>query len=160
MPLRDPARRWCALGLAMLLAVVGSSCSDDDEKGSDEPSSTTSTTAEQPPGAGKIAVTELATLEWPTDVAIRPGDDRLYVSQQQGLVVVLEPDGSGGYTVRDEPFLDLTAEMGRPDLGSEAGLHGITFSPDGSRFFVSDTQFFPTPAPGQAQFLKRVMEFT
>lgn len=119
---------------------------------------TTNAEGELPPGAGLFVAEELATLEWPTALSTRAGDDALYVTEQLGRVRRLEPTGDGGYALVDDVWLDLTEEMGGPDPGSEAGTHGITFSPDGDTLYLSDTQFFPDD-PGPRQFLKRVISF-
>ncbi len=119
---------------------------------------TTNAEGQLPPGAGIFDPVELATLEWPTALTTRAGDDRLFVSEQLGRIRTLVPDGNGSYELADDVFLDLTEEMGGPAPGSEAGIHGIVFSPDGATMYLSDTQFFPED-PGPQQFLKRVMSF-
>jgi glucose/arabinose dehydrogenase len=62
-------------------------------------------------------------------MAVRPGDDALYLAEKTGLVVALHD----GETRR---VLDLTNQV---SLGSEQGLLGITFSPDGRRLYVDYT---------------------
>ena len=61
-------------------------------------------------------------FRFPTDV-VRAPDGRYYVTQKEGLVRVVEPDG----TVLPTPFLDLTSEV-EPTL--DRGLLGIALHPD------------------------------
>lgn len=57
-----------------------------------------------------------------TDIA-HAGDDRLFVTQQSGLIRVIQNDG----TVNSAPFLDLT---GIVSSGFERGLLGLAFHPN------------------------------
>ncbi len=63
----------------------------------------------------------------PTDIAISPlaGDDRLFVVQQNGLVHIVEPDG----TVLGTPFLDITDRVFSSLEHTEMGLLGFVFHP-------------------------------
>jgi hypothetical protein len=63
-------------------------------------------------------------------MAVRPGDPALYVAEKVGGVVAL---GDGG---EPRTVLDL---RGRVSLGSEQGLLGIVFSPDGDFLYVDLT---------------------
>jgi glucose/arabinose dehydrogenase len=63
-------------------------------------------------------------------MAVRPGDPALYVAEKVGGVVAL---GDGG---EPRTVLDL---RGRVSLGSEQGLLGIAFSPDGDFLYVDLT---------------------
>ena len=56
-------------------------------------------------------------------------------------------------------MVDLTDEMGGPERGSEAGLLGLTFSPDGDRLYLSDTQFQHDADRTFVNFQRRVLEF-
>ena len=110
----------------------------------DEPPTETSDTAPQPaqpdttpvdpPGLESVVLVEIAFLEQPLDLTTRAGDPRLYVAQKAGIVRVIEADG----TVASDAFLDL---RDRVSTESERGLLGITFAPDGERFYAhfSDT---------------------
>ncbi|HEX6401023.1 MAG TPA: PQQ-dependent sugar dehydrogenase [Actinomycetota bacterium] len=73
----------------------------------------------------------VATLEQPLAMAIRPGDDSLYVAQKTGAVIRLR-DGE----VDPAPVLDLSGSI---SLGSEQGLLGLAFSPDGRDVYVNHT---------------------
>ncbi len=64
-------------------------------------------------------------------MAVRPGDPDLYVAEKTGRVVAIH-DG----TVLGRPVLDLTGQV---SSGSEQGLLGIVFSPDGHFLYVNLT---------------------
>jgi glucose/arabinose dehydrogenase len=83
------------------------------------------------PTAEPLALREIARLEQPVAMAVRAGDDRLYVALKTGTVVSLERDGGSRRTV-----LDVHDEV---SLGSEQGLLGLAFSPDGGWLYVSFT---------------------
>jgi glucose/arabinose dehydrogenase len=74
---------------------------------------------------------EVASLEQPLAMAVRPGDSALYIAQKTGRIVVLR-----GRTVDPDPLLDLTHEV---SLGGEQGLLGLAFSPDGQELYVNYT---------------------
>ncbi len=64
------------------------------------------------------------------------GDSRLFIAEQDGLIKVINTDGS----TRPTPFLDLTAIVGSD--GNEQGLLGLAFHPNYSGngyFFVNYT---------------------
>jgi glucose/arabinose dehydrogenase len=90
------------------------------------------------PGADRraptVALRRIATLEQPTAMAVRAGDERLYVAEKTGRVVALASDGSSV-----TPVLDLRAEV---SLGAEQGLLGLAFSPDGRYLYVDFTDTF------------------
>ncbi|WP_205697140.1 sorbosone dehydrogenase family protein [Conexibacter sp. SYSU D00693] len=71
-------------------------------------------------------------LRQPNQLVARPGDDRLYVVEQRGVVRVL---GAGG-AVRDEPFLDLRA---RTRALGEQGLLSLAFADEGRTAVVLHT---------------------
>lgn len=66
-----------------------------------------------------------------TAVAVRAGDDALYVTEQVGVVRAVR-DGR----LQDTPVLDLRDTVGS---GGERGLLGLTFSRDGLKLFVDYT---------------------
>jgi hypothetical protein len=73
-------------------------------------------------------------LQSPIDLQ-SAGDDRLFVVQQRGLILIIDPEGN----VSDTPFLDLS---GKVSQNGENGLLGLAFHPDYSEngyFFVSYT---------------------
>ena len=66
-------------------------------------------------------------LEEPVALANRPGDDRVYVAERLGRIVVIDGDAI-------VPFFDLR-EIVFSTI-SEQGLLGLTFDTDGDRMFV------------------------
>ncbi len=73
-------------------------------------------------------------LSNPVDIA-SAGDDRLYVVEQEGVIRIVESDG----TVLGTPFLDI---QGQVSCCSERGLLGLAFDPDHANngfFFVNYT---------------------
>lgn len=62
-------------------------------------------------------------IPFPVFAGSFPGDDRVFVLERQGRVVVIDGDG-----LRSEPFLDLTDRVGSG--GIENGLLGLAFHPD------------------------------
>lgn len=70
-------------------------------------------------------------LEQPVALAVRTGDEALYVAEKTGRVVALR-----GGRVEPDVVLDLT---GGVSLGREQGLLGLAFSPDGGFLYVNYT---------------------
>ncbi len=98
----------------------------------DTPTSTVTTVVTEvtgPSGGGDISalqlrLEELATgIPFPVYAGSIPGDDRIFVLERQGRVVVIDNNG-----LRTEPFLDLTDRVGSG--GIENGLLGLAFHPD------------------------------
>ena len=85
-------------------------------------------------GALKDVAVELAPvarLDEPIALAVRPGDDALYIAERSGFVRVVR-DGE----VDRSPLLDISGEI---STGGERGLLGIAFSQDGDELYVSYT---------------------
>jgi len=78
----------------------------------------------------RIRLERIAVLDQPVAMAVRAGDPALYVAEKPGRVVALAPGR--------EPtvVLDLS---GRVSTGSEQGLLGLAFSPDGRYLYVDLT---------------------
>lgn len=101
-------------------------------------SSTTTTTTLPPLQA--IELTLLSDeLDRPVFVTAPPGDDRLFVAERDGRILLMSRDGE----IAETPFLDLRPEVF--DFGIEQGLLGLAFHPDyanNGRLFVyyTDTQ--------------------
>jgi glucose/arabinose dehydrogenase len=101
------------------------------------PTSTAGTTASTAPatvppprvGAPVVASEAVGEFDEPVDLAVRPGDDRLYIVEQPGRVI-----RHGGDETTS--VLDMT---GRVSTGGEQGLLGLAFSPDGSMAYVDFT---------------------
>jgi glucose/arabinose dehydrogenase len=81
--------------------------------------------------AVSVALTPVIDLDAPTALAIRPGDDALYIAERGGRVVRVV-DGE----VTGDPVLDISAQT---TSDSERGLLGLAFSADGQHLYVSFT---------------------
>ncbi|GAA3706798.1 PQQ-dependent sugar dehydrogenase [Nonomuraea antimicrobica] len=92
--------------------------------GSAAPSTAGAPTDSQQPG--KLRFTEIAELEQPVAMAVRKGDDRLYVAEQTGRLRT-----SDGATV-----IDLSREV---STGNEQGLLGVAFHPTGRWVYLDWT---------------------
>ena len=84
-------------------------------------------TASTPP----IRTVEVAQVEQPLAMAIRSGDEAIYIVSKTGTVWALR-DGA----LDQDPVLDLAD---RVSDGSEQGLLGMAFSPDGAFAYVNFT---------------------
>ncbi len=132
---------WALLAAGLVLAA----CVGSDGSGgvSPRPGSSPSPTPASPspaspgptptatgPRLGEVAIVleRIAVLDGPVAMAVRPGDPALYVAEKPGRVVALGPGRA------PRVVLDLA---GRVSTGSEQGLLGLAFSPDG-RFLYLD----------------------
>lgn len=78
-----------------------------------------------------VRLERIASLSAPLALAVRPGDDALYVAEKGGHVHAIR-----GGRVESGTVLDLSGEVSG---GSEQGLLGLAFSPDGERLYVNLT---------------------
>ncbi len=78
----------------------------------------------------RVGLEEVAVLDQPVALAVRRDDPALYIAEKPGRVVAVR-DGEGPRVV-----LDITDQV---SLGSEQGLLGIAFSPDGRFLYVDIT---------------------
>ena len=141
----------------MSLALVGLACGDDEpasspvgggpvssstsqpEVGSDTTAGpdgtagpdTSAVAGPQPLESVAVTLTEIAGVSQPVALAVRAGDGALYVVEKLGRVTAIR-DGA----VDPTPVLDLTGEV---STGSEQGLLGLAFSPDGGKLYVNFT---------------------
>jgi hypothetical protein len=89
-----------------------------------------------------IALSAFATVDFsPTDIANTgvAGDDRLFVTLQDGRISVVESDG----TVVATPFLSITNQIA---VGGQMGLLGLVFDPDydsNGYFYINYTYWEP-----------------
>lgn len=94
-----------------------------------------STTAgeDEPGPLGEIAVvlTPIVEVDQPTKLVPRPASDLLYVAEQAGRVVVVDP--AAGPDAAPATALDLTSVT---RSGGEQGLLGLAFAPDGATLYV------------------------
>lgn len=82
-------------------------------------------------GAPEVVATEIATTTQPIGFALRPGDDRLFIIDQDGGIMALDTETGAVEEVAD--LRSFTAARG------EQGLLGLAFSPDGDRAYVNHT---------------------
>jgi glucose/arabinose dehydrogenase len=129
-----------ALAVSVILASCGDGGSPQDGA---TPSATSPRSTASPPAsppstpspsdgalqAARIRLVEIATLDQPLAMAVREGDDALYVAGQEGEITAIR----GGET---ESILDLSGEV---SSGSEQGLLGLDFSRDGAFLYVNYT---------------------
>jgi len=126
----------------LVLALVGVGCTNgtsalQSPSTSLSPSATSSPSGTPAPSPTpdlahvSIRLVQVAKLSEPLAMAVRTGDDALYVAQKTGRVVVIR-NGKVDLT----PVLDLSAKTSG---GGEQGLLGIAFSPDGSHLYASYT---------------------
>lgn len=92
------------------------------------PSTTTADPVGAPPA---ISITPVATVDRPTALATRDGDESLYVAEKGGRIRAIR----NGELV-DQPVLDLSSEVS--DDG-ERGLLGLAFAPESSKLYVNYT---------------------
>lgn len=133
-----------ATGSTAVLPEVTTTSSSDGDPGS----STTSGAGEAPadPGppvpvddlsAAAVSLTEVARVEAPIALAVRPGTDVLYVAERAGRVrpIELVPAADGGTLATvGEVLVDVSTTT-----DGERGLLGLAFSPDGSLLYLSYT---------------------
>ncbi len=96
--------------------------------GSTATAAVTETTASTQPGdlapLQGLALQKIASgIPFPVFATSIPGDDRIFVLERRGRVVLIDDTG-----LRSEPFLDLTDRVGSG--GIENGLLGMAFHPD------------------------------
>ena len=82
-------------------------------------------------GSVRLRLVRVAQLDQPLAMAIRSGDEALYVAEKGGRIVAIR-----GGSVDPAPVLDLSGEV---STGGEQGLLGLAFSPDGRFLYVSFT---------------------
>lgn len=88
------------------------------------------TTATPTVGDPVVTVVEVGNFDEPVDLAVRPGDDALYIVEQDGRVVRV--DGTESNVVAD-----IRARAA--DSGGEQGLLGLVFSPAGDLAYFNYT---------------------
>ena len=131
----------------LAIVVLAASCTSERPKDDDgvptqdvtpptsEPSSSPSDASPLPDpptlADARIDLRRIATLEQPVALAFRPGDDALYFAEKVGRVVALRGAGA-----EPEVILDITQEVSQ---GSEQGLLGIAFEPDGRFLYINYT---------------------
>jgi glucose/arabinose dehydrogenase len=130
-----------AVGALFLLCWLAAACGGSPNEGASAtgsgpvpasaPAGGGTNTGVDAPSAGSIRLKQIAALDSPVGMAIRPGDPAIYIAEQTGRVVSFR-DG----TVDPTPVLDLTGQI---TSGGERGLLGLAFSPDGRFLYVNYT---------------------
>ncbi|MFP5319238.1 MAG: PQQ-dependent sugar dehydrogenase [Acidimicrobiia bacterium] len=148
---RTPA---ALLALALLAGACGDGNGDGDAQpgsptttagaaqgggGNDAPATTAAPQPQSRPDVGNASarLAKVADAAVPVAMAVRRDDDSIYVAEKAGRVrrVPRGQTSSRGAT-EGAPVLDLSGEV---STGSEQGLLGLTFSPDGARLYVNYT---------------------
>ena len=111
------ARRCMAVALS---ALCLSGCANSPDRGA-------------PRTPRRLHALKVATVEGPVALVSRAGTEALYVAQRSGKVLRLSPRPDGSFVVHPDPVIDVHTN----DAADEQGLLGLTFSPDGSRLFIS-----------------------
>src|ERR1700675_4165434 len=91
--------------------------------------STTTTTTAPDLAAVNLKLTKVTELQRPTAMAIRPGDQTLYVAEKVGRIRAVR---SGG--LDPNPVLDITSLVN--SSGNEQGLLGLAFLTHRSQVYV------------------------
>jgi len=126
--------------LTIGVALIAAACAGSEPE---PPSTSTSSRSAgvRPAGpdlrAVKLTLSKLNGLAGPIALAVRPGDDALYVAEKTGRVRRVAHGQTTTKAAADAtPVLDLSGEV---STGGEQGLLGLTFSPDGARLYVDYT---------------------
>jgi glucose/arabinose dehydrogenase len=134
-----------AFALAGLIALVATACGGGGSTaptpstpqassplGSPTPPSPSTSPSPKPDlSKAKVRLVKVAMLDAPLAMAVRMGDDALYVAEKGGRVMAIR----GGNVDRTPP-LDVS---GLVSTGSEQGLLGLAFSPNGDFLYVDYT---------------------
>lgn len=96
-----------------------------------QPSTTAGEEALGPLGEVAVVLTPVVQLDQPTKLVPRPGSTLLYVAEQGGRVVAVDP--AAGPDATPATALDLTSVT---RSGGEQGLLGLAFAPDGATLYV------------------------
>jgi glucose/arabinose dehydrogenase len=124
------SRARCRLVPVLLVgAVLAQACTKAAEQAQPTPTPTP-TSSPSALGPADVRLEQVAVLDQPLALAVRPGDPALYVAEKVGRVVALR-EGADPAVV-----LDLSAQV---SLGGEQGLLGLAFSPDGRSLYVDYT---------------------
>jgi glucose/arabinose dehydrogenase len=139
--LRAPA---ALLVLCLLLAACSGDDPDPQAAPPTAPTTPATSTTEPPPTtardqaatsaqfrAARVRLVPVATLEQPVAMAIRPGDQALYLVEQVGRVRAVR-----GGRLDPTPVVDIADQV---TAGGEQGLLGLAFSPDGAYLYLHYT---------------------
>jgi glucose/arabinose dehydrogenase len=127
--------------LAVALSLLGAACSGGQARLA-APSATGGSAPPTAAGSGapsaaaafraaRVRLVQVASLQQPVAMAVRPGERTLYVAEQTGRVRAIR-DGQ----LDPDPVLDVSSQI---VAGGEQGLLGLAFSPDGRFLYVDFT---------------------
>jgi glucose/arabinose dehydrogenase len=134
------------LALALLLAACSGGDGDQQAAPTTVPTTTPATTGDGGAGStttlgraassaqfrrARVRLVQVAELQQPVAMAVRPGDRAIYVAEQTGAVRALR---SG--QVDPTPVVDISDQV---TAGGEQGLLGLAFSPDGRFLYLNFT---------------------
>jgi glucose/arabinose dehydrogenase len=112
---------------AVLVLLLLAACASDKPAQQGATSSSTTTTSARPAVKG-VKLTDVGRFDQPVAMAVRGTD--LFIAEKTGRVRPFN-GGRGG-----TPIIDVSGNL---SLGSEQGLLGLVFSPDGSKAYVNYT---------------------
>ena len=148
--MRPSPRGAAAALLALALPLAACSGGDGDQQAA--PTTVSPTTTTTPPATeggsssaptfgpaassaqfrrARVRLVQVAELQQPVAMAVRPGDQAVYVAEQTGAVRALR-DGK----VDPTPVVDISDQV---TAGGEQGLLGLAFSPDGGFLYLNFT---------------------
>ena len=144
-----PHRRALAVAVALTSLVVACS-SDDGEPDAQAPTTTASTAVPDPstttttPAEGtldtvQVSTSEVAVVDEPVAMAVRPGSRDLYIAEKGGRIrlvkaTVNERTDIVTYQLQNTPLLDISDDVIND---GEQGLLGIAFSSDGRTLYLN-----------------------
>jgi glucose/arabinose dehydrogenase len=147
--MRASPRGAAAALLALALLLAACSGGDGDQQAAPTtlpPTTTTPPTTEDGAGStttfgpaassaqfrrARVRLVQVAELQQPVAMAVRPGDRAVYVAEQTGAVRALR-----GGKVDPTPVVDISDQV---TAGGEQGLLGLAFSPDGRFLYLNYT---------------------
>ena len=91
-----------------------------------------------------LRLVRIAELPQPLAMAVRPGEEALYVALREGHLVRLSTEGAkidsaNATNIRQQTVLDISSRVIAVARNKQLGFLGITFSPDGKRLYTSST---------------------
>jgi glucose/arabinose dehydrogenase len=142
----SPRNAAALLALGMLLAACSGGGEDGAAPATTAPTTTSAPPATEPAGptssspraassaqfrAARVRLDQVAELEQPVALAVRPGDQAVYLVEQVGRVRALRAG-----RVDPVPVVDIADQV---TAGGEQGLLGLAFAPDGRHLYLNFT---------------------
>jgi len=147
-PMRASRRNPAILLLSLGLLLAACSGGDDELAAPSTNAPTTAPPTTTPPSGGssstspaaasaaefrraRVRLVRVATLQQPVAMAVRPGDQAIYVVEQVGRVRAIRNG-----RLDPTPVVDISGQV---TAGGEQGLLGIAFAPDGRLLYLDFT---------------------